>query len=138
MVAIDDIMKVIEFEFDLSREDLLMQTRVRSIVEPRQIYHYIASKLNPRMSLNAIAKTTNQTHATVINSIRAVNNLLDTKITFKAELRLITIKCIDYCTAKTIDTENLNVLKSEIINKIKNSNSKTELMMELKDATVLY
>jgi hypothetical protein len=86
------IKKTICLYFNINEEDVDKKTRKRKIVVPRQIAHYIAL-LNTKHSLTDIGKEIgNKNHATVLNSKKTINNLIDTDPDFKKELKNISQK----------------------------------------------
>jgi len=64
--------------------------RKRHYVLARQISHYFAKELHPRLSLAFVGKNIgNKDHATVLHSIKTINNLIDTDKVFAAEIEEI-------------------------------------------------
>jgi len=86
---------VIEFVCERSLvcyEDLQSKTRKREIVEARQICHWmIKNKVcYNRLSLDAIGQMIGgRDHATVLHSVRTVNNLIETDKTFRESLMVM-------------------------------------------------
>lgn len=74
-------LKLYNEEFDLNVKFKDLQTKNRNrlkVVLPRQILHYIYN-IYTLLTLNSIGKSIgNKTHATVLNSIKTVNNLIET------------------------------------------------------------
>ena len=65
------------------------ETGKREIVEPRQIAHYF-SKIHTKGSLVSIGNIIGKKdHATVLNSIKAINNFIDTDKKFTKKLNEI-------------------------------------------------
>src|ERR1039458_1310126 len=71
--------------FGRDTSEVLSKTRKIEILQVRQIYHYFAIKYT-KESLEIIAATTNNDHATVINSRRRISNLIDTERLFKQKM----------------------------------------------------
>lgn len=86
---------VIEFVCErslVSYEDLQSKTRKREIVEARQICHWmIKNKVcYNRLSLDAIGKMIGgRDHATVMHSVKLVNNLIETDRVFRERLMVM-------------------------------------------------
>lgn len=74
----DYIIETVADYFKLKPEQLKQKVRYKHIVIPRQIAMYLYNKFT-RMTLTDIASLFgNMNHATVIHSIRSVNNMMDT------------------------------------------------------------
>ena len=71
------ILDYVCLETNISKNDILSTNHQRSIVEARQVFCYLAKK-NTEYSLTDIGRFINRNHATVIYSIRTVDNLLET------------------------------------------------------------
>lgn len=73
--------------FSITSDELLSKSRLRKVVEKRQIFHYTA-KLYTK---NSLAKIGNYRgygygHATVLNSIKTIKNLIETDKHWKSEI----------------------------------------------------
>lgn len=86
------IFMVVCRDFNLLRDDILIDTRKRIIVEPRQIilsfaYKYLKQEFSYSYyaySLSTIGdKVGRKDHATVLHAIKTVNNLFDTNKKFR-------------------------------------------------------
>lgn len=72
--------------FRMPESQLDLQTRRRDVVIVRQIAHYFAAYHN-NCSLSRIGELIgSRDHATVINSVKVINNLLDTKYRLDGKL----------------------------------------------------
>lgn len=65
--------------------DLTDPSRETPYIMSRHIFHYLMRKYSPRMTLKAIGSHTGKDHATVIHSIKVIQNFLATS----AEVRTI-------------------------------------------------
>jgi len=84
-MKLGDIMQIVCRKTNLTPEYLCMKTREQSIVLPRQICHFIASK-NTKHSLKSIgAYFGNKDHATVLHSIRTIQGYIDTDRAFRGK-----------------------------------------------------
>lgn len=78
MNVIHTIVKIVCEEYLIEPKILMSKTRKREIVFPRQTCHYLAKK-HTKFSLAEIGKHIGyKDHATVINSIKTVENLVET------------------------------------------------------------
>ena len=74
-------------EYGWSFEVLYSKTRVEKIRLPRQMAQYCMAKLC-RISTAKIGKITGgRTHATVLNAVKRISNLMETDRKFEAEMR---------------------------------------------------
>ena len=106
MLTIEYIREVVCGHFGIHQKALDMKTRRREIVLPRQVAHYFARKYtNPFLhrwangykeinvhgvSLQDIGrKIGNKDHATVLHSIKTVNNLKDSDKEFRYQMDLL-------------------------------------------------
>ena len=65
-------------ERNVSYVEILGKSRKRKVVVARQLFHFFAKKLT-QLSLAAIGYETNNDHATVLNSVKVINNLCETE-----------------------------------------------------------
>ncbi len=89
MIPLEKIHKEVVNYFHIQENQIFKKTRVRHIVDARQIFHYLSRKHNgKRMSLQTIAEygSFTNSHSTVLNSIKTVNNLMQTEKQFKANV----------------------------------------------------
>jgi len=83
---IKQIIQVVCEEYGLESWEIQRRTRKRYIREPRQVIHYFANKLT-KMSLYGIGEEAGKlTHATVLNSIKVVQNYIDTDKEFSVNM----------------------------------------------------
>lgn len=77
-ITISRIKKVVCEFFEIEENHLVLKTRKRTIVQVRQICHHFAKKYTVK-SLSVIGSAIgNKDHATVMHSLKVVNNLMDT------------------------------------------------------------
>lgn len=101
-INFDVIVKLVCSEFNVEKDKVISDTRVREFLEPRQVIQYLCRKFvkvyrvhirtgkDRRITLTKIAELTKVTnHATVISSIKAVNNRIDTENDFKKRIEAI-------------------------------------------------
>lgn len=72
---VNNLMKRICSEFDISKKELLSKRRLRYIVLPRQVLMYILRK-EYKLTLERIATLLNKNHATVLHSVNTIDNLM--------------------------------------------------------------
>jgi len=81
---IDDIVRLVSEKTNIPEEIIKSKERKREVLQPRQICHKLA-KTFTNSSLETIGQKVGQKdHATVLNSIKTVNNYLDTEIGFRS------------------------------------------------------
>lgn len=100
-ISFDIIVELVCKEFGADREIVLSRTRLVEFLRPRQVIQYFCRKYlkvqnlyrkknNRKMSLRIISELTNVTnHATILSSIKLVNNLIDTEKDFKQKIEAI-------------------------------------------------
>jgi hypothetical protein len=62
--------KVIDIIFKESGIDVRRKSRIRQVIEYRDMYFYIMKKLDPKMPLRCIGDTVDKNHATVLHGIK--------------------------------------------------------------------
>ena len=83
IISVDSIKENVCNYFGLPVDHLNSQSRKREIVQTRQICHYFAKKYT-KLSLIQIGwDIGGKDHATVLHSIKTVNNLMDTDIKYR-------------------------------------------------------
>ncbi len=91
----DLIKKMVADYFNLELNQLQSKSRKREIVQARQISMYLAKKFT-KASLEEIGKKIgNRDHATVIYSMKVVNDLMDTNKKFKRMVKELESRLID-------------------------------------------
>lgn len=80
-ISFDLIADVIELELQVSFEQIMSKTRIREVVTARHLFNYFCRKYTNK-SLNEIARHLGLNHATIIHSVKVVNNLCDTEKEF--------------------------------------------------------
>ena len=98
------ILDYVCLETGIYKNDILSDKQPRNIVEARQIYCYLAKKTT-EYSLTDIGRFIKKDHATVIYSIRTVDNLLEKDKIFKNTYSQI-IKNFTPNELTTISTES--------------------------------
>jgi hypothetical protein len=99
------IADVVAEEYGMSTKDIFMTTRSRSIKEPRQIFHYLASRHTSCTMVEIgeysakMGRHEPHNHATVLNSIKVIKNLMESEKDF-------------YYTIKKFETIVINRLVS--------------------------
>lgn len=79
------IKRIVEEFYSL---DITTKTRERNYVEARAMYYKIVRD-NTKLSLEAIGKSVNRNHATVLHGIKTLSNWIDTEIIIKARYLLL-------------------------------------------------
>jgi chromosomal replication initiator protein len=77
-VTVGAIKKVVCQEFGITETDIISSSRKRAIVRPRQIAMFLARR-HTSQSIQAIGKSFNRYHATVIHSINNIENEIKIK-----------------------------------------------------------
>jgi chromosomal replication initiator protein len=77
-ITIGAIKKVVCSEFGISEADITSSSRKKAVVRPRQIAMFLARR-HTSQSIQAIGKSFNRYHATVIHSINNVENEIKVK-----------------------------------------------------------
>lgn len=62
--------KVIDVIFKESGVDVRTKSRIRHVIEYRNMYFYIMKKLDPKMPLRCIGETVGKNHATVLHGMK--------------------------------------------------------------------
>ena len=102
MISIKRIIYRVSNYYSISEDDIKSKSRKREYVFPRQICHWITHKIK-RYSYAYIAKEIGgKDHATVMHSIRTVNNLIETNKIIKQQLSEI-LKALNILHEVTIN-----------------------------------
>ncbi len=80
------LMDIVAFGTGIRIEEIKDKCRKREIKEARQLFHYFAKKYTT-LSFATIASYTNNDHATVLNSIKVVNNLKETESVYMGKFQ---------------------------------------------------
>jgi chromosomal replication initiation ATPase DnaA len=81
------IANIVCADYDIKPEHIKARCRSTEILLPRQIVQYISKKLYVNLTHSYIASQTGVTdHSTVINSIKAIQNRMDTNKEFKEKV----------------------------------------------------
>lgn len=87
---IQTIINLVCKEYNIPSESLNIGTRKREIVEPRQVSHFFAHYFYPKLSYRQIGEAIgNKDHATVMHSIKAVIDLLETSSFFEKRFKTL-------------------------------------------------
>jgi len=77
----------------MDRSDLFLQTRLRKIVEARQLCWFLARKYT-KMPLMQLGHYFGKDHATAIHGVRTVQNMIDTDREFHEYVALVESKLL--------------------------------------------
>ncbi|MBY7648936.1 MAG: chromosomal replication initiator protein DnaA [Candidatus Liberibacter europaeus] len=88
-IRIEDIQRMVAKHYNISRNDLLSNRRVRTIVRPRQIAMYISKIMTPRSFPEIGRRFGDRDHTTVLHAVRKVEKMLETDATLKKEVELL-------------------------------------------------
>ena len=123
--------KIIKFETGVNVE---IVSRKRNFVEARAIYYKLLREISG-MTLHAIADTVNKDHATILHSLKSVDDWMryDTKLADKYKNILYAIDNIDDTDFNSLRYENMMLkLRIEELNK-KISKSSSNRLYSLMD-----
>lgn len=73
-VRIQDVIEAVCLHYGVTREHMMTNTRLRAIVWPRQVAHYLAKQLCNRSLPDIGQRIGNKDHTTVMHSIRVVSD----------------------------------------------------------------
>jgi hypothetical protein len=133
MVPLIKIHNEIATYYRMDLDTMFVRTRIREIIEKRQLFHYLAKKLNVKyhkVTLAFIAKYGgNMNHATVLNSIKTVENLIATEPQFAREVEEIIAACKKHeiATSEDLLPKEFEVLKYGINEELLKCKSKLEI-----------
>ncbi|RPD37793.1 chromosomal replication initiator protein DnaA [Candidatus Liberibacter solanacearum] len=88
-MRIEDIQRMVAKHYNISRNDLLSNRRIRTVVRPRQIAMYLSKIMTPRSFPEIGRRFGDRDHTTVLHAVRKVGKLLETDITLKKEVELL-------------------------------------------------
>ncbi|QTP64405.1 chromosomal replication initiator protein DnaA [Candidatus Liberibacter africanus] len=88
-MRIEDIQRMVSKHYNISRNDLLSNRRVRTVVRPRQIAMYLSKIMTPRSFPEIGRRFGDRDHTTVLHAVRKVEKMLETDITLKKEVELL-------------------------------------------------
>ncbi len=98
---IDIILELISKNFDIKKRDIFSKTRKSEVIIPRQIAHYLIKK-HTKINLVSIGNIGElyeikggYGHATILNSIKSVNNLIYSNNRIKLIIEKIDFKILD-------------------------------------------
>jgi len=120
-------------ERGLSPQSLHCKSRDTEVREPRQIIVHFA-RLKTTMSLYQIGSYFNLDHATVVHSVKAVNNMIDTDRDFKKRIGIYKA-AIDQYTDNSLNDRMIAiaVLKVEIDNLKRQLSEKETILNHLQN-----
>ena len=84
-VTVDKIFAAIEKEYDVSKSELVGNSRVKNVAQARHVAIYLVRTIT-EMSLPNIGKLFNRNHATVISSIEAIKKKISTSPAIEIEI----------------------------------------------------
>ena len=101
-MSAQDIIMFVCVQFKISRTDIASHIRKRTLVTPRQLCYFLMKRKTP-LSLKEMAAElgTGHDHATVISSIRAIQNILDTNGDYSDRIR-------EVCSELGVDIKSPN------------------------------
>lgn len=144
--SISDIHKAVCYHYDLNELELFKRTRYAKWREPRQLFHYLCRNVNsanaPRNSLYVIARYFSEVtdhiynHATVINSLNTIQNLIDVKDPKIMHDMSCVIKILEAKDRK--NKINFKATKNLILKRLIDTNNNLELKKELKTCLRLF
>jgi len=86
---IGDIVTAVCYHYEMSADEILKRTRLRKLVEPRQLMMYFAA-MHSNLSLDEVgARLGGYNHSTVIHSIKKVRELRDTDKNYRYRMQRI-------------------------------------------------
>ncbi|ACT57100.1 chromosomal replication initiator protein DnaA [Candidatus Liberibacter asiaticus] len=88
-MRIEDIQRMVAKHYNISRNDLLSNRRVRTVVRPRQVAMYLSKIMTPRSFPEIGRRFGDRDHTTVLHAVRKVEKMLETDITLKKEVELL-------------------------------------------------
>lgn len=88
LITIDCIKKLVCKQYNISAEELVSSSRKQSVVRPRQMAIYLSRKFTDQ-PLQAIGKSFNRYHATVLHSIGFVEREIKTNGTMREQIKFL-------------------------------------------------
>jgi chromosomal replication initiator protein len=85
-LTIDELIKLVAEYFGLSSRDLKSETRVKTVVRPRQIAMYLARKILGSGYVDIGRAFGNRDHTTVMHAEEKVNTLIQDDVDFRSEV----------------------------------------------------
>ena len=115
-----DIIKQCCFECGTTEEEILQQTRVEHVCHCRQLICHILKRLfQKNITTNFIGSRLNIDHATVLHSIKQIQNRLDTDATYRSKYNEIYLQCkylhVSFEDADKLDYEGVKSILSVIV-----------------------
>jgi chromosomal replication initiation ATPase DnaA len=83
----EDIIDHVCKSFEITTDEIISPSRIRQIALARQMAMYLIRERIHNYSLNSIGKHFNRDHATVMHSLKAINNQIDTDFTIRLRLK---------------------------------------------------
>ena len=84
-VTLDKIFAAIEKKYEVSKADLISQSRVKEIAQARHVAIYLIRTIT-EMSFPAIGKIFNRNHATIMSSLDVIDKKMASSSAFEAEI----------------------------------------------------
>ncbi len=82
-VNLDVIENIVCRHYNVNAHDIFRISRKKELAEARQVFHYMARKYT-KSPLSKIGEWSNRNHATVMHSVKSVNNLRETDKKYNA------------------------------------------------------
>lgn len=121
------IVAVVENTLGLNPGDVLLETRLRTIMDGKHIARYIISK-SVDISFPAIADIVNCDHASVSHSLRIFNELLSNRM-FRDKIRLV-CNALIHTNNEKLDPDFIYLVRSEMMKNIELLDRRTQLLFE--------
>lgn len=87
-IKMDDILRLIEHNFGITRTELMSKSRKSRVAWARQVAMYLA-RLYTSLSLDVIGKTFDRDHATVVHAFQKVNDTIQNQPTKSYEVEFL-------------------------------------------------
>lgn len=89
-ITFEKIVQCVCDAWGIKPQNVFGDSRKREIIYPRQIIHYFCDKYLKLFTLQLVAnKSGLKSHATVLNSVKTVNNLMQTDYDFRQRVEFI-------------------------------------------------
>lgn len=115
-----EILNIIKFTVSTDTghpwEKIATKSRKRDVTEPRQMFHYFMKKYSS-LSLAAIGSYTLRDHATVLNSVKVISDLIETNPAKREFIKVIDEKLDQMISHKNVPSPNSDTIRNW--NKIK-------------------
>ena len=89
ILILNNYLNIISDKYGINLKSLKGKTRIREIVEARQLFCATAKHLNPKISYKIIGSIINRDHSTVLYSIKTVKNIKSLQKEFKEIIKFL-------------------------------------------------